>query len=263
MAIHPTAVVDPKAELGADVSVGAYSVIGAGTRIADGVRIGPHVVVEGRTTIGAGTEILPFAVLGAPPGHLKDRGEETELVVGARCSVREHVSLHRGTNEGAGRTVIGDECAFFAHSHVGHDCVLERGVLLTNGAMLGGHVHIGEFAILGGNAGVHQFCRVGARAMVAGGVSTRLDVPPYCVAGHEGNLAGLNVVGLRRSGVTPETRRALQEAYRLVFRSDRPRPEALGEIRKRFAGLPEVVRFADFISESKRGVARHGREAGA
>lgn len=258
--IHPTAVIDPKATIGRDVTIGPCSVVGPEVRIGDGVRIGAHVVIEGRTSVGEGTEALPFSMLGAPPGHLKDKGEGTELVIGARVSIREHVSLHRGSNEGSGRTVIGDECAFFAHAHVGHDCVLKEGVLLINGAMLGGHVHVGAHAMFGGNSGAHQFCRVGTRAFIAGGTDTRLDVPPYCMFGKRGRLAGLNSVGLRRSGMAKETIQALREAYRIFFRSSVPRKEAIEKVRAQYAGIAEVEHFVEFIEESKRGVAGQGDE---
>jgi UDP-N-acetylglucosamine acyltransferase len=261
MSVHPTAVVDPEASLGRDVSIGAYSVVGPRVTLADGVRIGPHVVLDGETTIGAESEVFPFSMIGAQPGHLKDRGEGTQLVIGARASIREGVSLHRGTNAGAGRTVIGDDCTFFAHSHVGHDCVLGNGVLLTNGSYLGGHVQIDDFTILGGGAVVHQHCRLGTMVMVEGNGGIGLDIPPYCLAAdHRARLVGLNEVGLRRRGVDKEAIRALREVYRIVLRSNFSRAEALELARKDFGGVPECARFLDFVASSKRGVARHGRE---
>jgi UDP-N-acetylglucosamine acyltransferase len=261
MSIHPTAVVDPKAKVDRGVSIGAYSVVGPEVTLCEGVRIGPHVVIDGRTTIGADSEVFPFAMVGAQPGHLKDRGEGTELVIGARVSVREGVSLHRGTKVGSGRTVIGDECTFFAHSHVGHDCVLGKGVLLTNGSYLGGHVHVDDFAILGGGAVVHQHCRLGTMVMVEGNCGIPLDIPPYCIAAeHRARLVGLNEIGLRRRGVNAESVRALREVYRLLLRSNLSREEALTTARSEFGSVPECARFLDFVASSKRGVARHGRE---
>lgn len=261
MSIHPTAVVDPEASLGRDVSIGAYSIVGPRVTLSDGVRIGPHVVIDGDTKIGAESEVFPFSMVGAQPGHLKDRGEGTQLVIGARVSIREGVSLHRGTNAGAGRTVIGDECTFFAHSHVGHDCVLGKGVLLTNGSYLGGHVQVDDFAILGGGAVVHQHCRIGTMVMVEGNCGIPLDVPPYCIAAeHRARLVGLNEIGLRRRGVAPEAVRALREVYRIVLRSGLARADALALARKEFGGVPECARFLDFVASSRRGVVRHGRE---
>jgi UDP-N-acetylglucosamine acyltransferase len=261
LSIHPTAVVDPRARIEGGVSIGAYSVVGPDVTLAGGVRVGPHVVIEGRTRVGADTEILPFSVVGAPPGHLKDRGEGTELSIGARVSVREGVSLHRGTRVGSGRTVIGDECTFLAHSHVGHDCEVGRGVVLTNGSYLGGHVHVEDFALLGGGSVVHQHCRIGTMAMVEGNCAVPVDVPPYCLAAdHRARLVGLNVVGLRRRGIPPETIQALREVYRLVLRSDLPRQEALALARSDYGGFAECLHFIDFVAASKRGIARHGRE---
>jgi UDP-N-acetylglucosamine acyltransferase len=182
-------------------------------------------------------------------------------VIGARVSIREGVSLHRGTKVGTGRTVIGDECTLFAHSHVGHDSVLGKGVLLTNGAFLGGHVQVDDFAILGGGAVVHQHCRIGTMVMVEGNCGVPLDIPPYCIAaGHRARLVGLNEIGLRRRGVQAETVRAVREVYRLLFRSSLAREEALTTARKEFGVVPECARFLDFLSASKRGIARHGRE---
>jgi UDP-N-acetylglucosamine acyltransferase len=261
MSIHSTAVVDSNAKLGSSVSIGAYSIVGSDVTLADGVRIGPHVVIEGTTTVGADSEILPFSMIGAQPGHLKDRGEGTELVIGARVSIREGVSLHRGTKIGTGRTAIGDDCTFFAHSHVGHDCVVGKGVLLTNGSYLGGHVHVDEFAILGGGSVVHQHCRLGTMVMVEGNCAIPVDIPPYCVAAdHRARLVGLNEVGLRRRGVKVETVRALREVYRLVLRSNLGREEALTLARKDFGAVAECAHFLDFVASSKRGIARHGRE---
>jgi len=261
MTIHPTAAVDPDAKLGREVAIGAYSVVGGEVTLGDGVRIGPHVVIDGRTTIGPETEVFPFAMVGAQPGHLKDKGEGTGLVIGARVSIREGVSLHRGTRIGSGRTTIGDECTFFAHSHVGHDCVLGKGVLLTNGACLGGHVEVDDFAILGGGAAVHQHCRIGTMVMIEGNSAIPLDIPPYCIAaGHRARLVGLNEIGLRRRGVPPESVRALRETYRLVLRTNLGREEALTAARHEFGSVPECARFLDFMTATKRGIARHGRE---
>ncbi|MBI2930551.1 MAG: acyl-ACP--UDP-N-acetylglucosamine O-acyltransferase [Planctomycetes bacterium] len=264
MSIHATAVVDRCAELGREVTVGPYSVIGPEVRLGDRVRIGSHVVIEGRTSVGEGTEIFPFAMVGSMPGHLADRGDGTALMIGARVSIREHVSLHRGTKVGTGRTIIGDECTFFSHAHVGHDCVLGKGVLLINGARLGGHVEADDFAIFGGNVGVHQSCRVGAMTMIGGGSIVAQDVPPYCLAsGERARLIGLNEVGLERRGIPAETVKALRGVYRIIFRSGLRREDALARVGREFAAVPEAIRFVEFIKGSKRGVARHGRSSGA
>lgn len=260
MSIHPTAIVDPRAQIDGDVSIGAYSIVGGDVTLAGGVRVGPHVVIEGRTVVGAGTEILPFSMVGAPPGHLKDRGEGTELVIGERVSIREGVSLHRGTRVGTGRTLIGDDCTLLASSHVGHDCEVGHGVVLTNGAYLGGHVRVEDAALLGGGSVVHQHCRLGTLAMIEGNCAVPVDVPPYCLAAdHRARLVGLNEVGLRRRGISQETILALRQVYRIVLRSDVPRQAALELARGDFGGVPECARFLDFVETSKRGIARHGR----
>jgi UDP-N-acetylglucosamine acyltransferase len=262
MSIHPTALVDPRAQVPGDASIGAYSVVGPEVTLQSRVRIGSHVVVEGRTRVGEETEVHPFALLGGQPGHLKDRGEGTELQIGARVTIREHVSLHRGTRGSTGKTVIADECAIFSHAHIGHDSVVDKGAVIVNGAMIAGHVHIQERANIGGNVEIHQFVRIGALVMLGGGSSVRMDVPPYCMASGDGpRLYGLNEVGLERRGLPADSVRALRSAYRTIFRSGRPREEALKAVRSEFAGVAEVLEMADFIAKSQRGVARHAGRA--
>ncbi|HTF56632.1 MAG TPA: acyl-ACP--UDP-N-acetylglucosamine O-acyltransferase [Planctomycetota bacterium] len=241
--IHPAAVVDPGTKLGKDVTIAAYAVIEAGV------------------TLGDGCVVHSFADVGGPPGHVKDKGEGTALEVGPRCTIREYVSLHRGSKVGTGRTVIGAECYFMTGSHVGHDCRLGDGVVLTNGAMLGGHAEVGDFAIFGGGSALHQYGRVGTMAMVGGGSMVVQDVPPYCTAeGNRVRLVGLNKIGLERRGVPAESIKALRNAYRLLFRTAGTRVDLLARARAEFGGVKEVVHFLDFIAASKRGVARHGRD---
>jgi UDP-N-acetylglucosamine acyltransferase len=241
--IHPTAVIDPGAKLGRDVSIAAYAVIESGV------------------TLGDGCVVHSFADLGGPPGHVKDKGEGTALEVGPRCTIREYVSLHRGSKVGTGRTVIGADCYFMTGSHVGHDCRVGNGVVMTNYAVLGGHCEVEDFAIFGGLAGVHQYCRIGTMAMVAGAAIVVQDIPPYCMAeGNRARLAGLNEVGLERRGLPAETIKALRQAYRLVFRTPGTRADLLSRARQELAAMKEAVHFLDFIAASKRGVARHGRD---
>jgi UDP-N-acetylglucosamine acyltransferase len=260
MPVHSTAVIHQGAALGRDASVGEYSIVGPEVRLGDRVILRSHVVIEGRTTVGDETEIFPFSVLGVRPGHHHDRGEGTELVIGARCVIRELASLHRGTNSGSGKTVIGDECMLLGQVHIAHDCRFGRGVTMMNGCLLAGHVEIGDFATLGGNAEIHQFVRIGAYAMLGGGSTVRMDVPPYCMAaGYGPGLHGLNEIGLERRGLKSETVSALRSAYRILFRGGLPRAEALARVRSDFGGVPDVVRLADFVAASKRGIARHGR----
>ena len=241
--IHPTAIVDPGAKLG------------------KGVLIGPFAVVEAGVTLGDGVEVHPFARIGGPPGHVKDKGEGCTLEVGPRTILREHVTLHRGSKVGTGKTVIGADCYFMTGSHAGHDCRVGNGVILTNGAVLGGHCEVEDFAIFGGLAGVHQYCRIGSMAMVAGAAILVQDVPPYCMAaGNRARLAGLNEVGLERRGVADAAIKALRKAYRLIFRTAGKRDDLISRARGEFGEVKEVAHFLDFISASKRGVARHGRD---
>lgn len=260
MPAHPTAVVHPGAQLGPGGSVGEYSIVGPEIRLGPRVRLHSHVVLEGRTSIGEDSEIFPFSVLGARPGHLHDRGEATELVIGARCVVRESASIHRGSNGGSGKTQVGDECMLLGQIHIAHDCRLGRGVTMMNGCLMAGHVEIGDFATLGGNAEIHQFVRIGPFAMLGGGATVRMDVPPYCMAaGYGPGLHGLNEVGLERRGFKAESIRALRAAYRTLFRSGLPRAEALLRVRAEHPGIEEVALLSDFVASSKRGIARHGR----
>jgi len=241
--IHSTAVIDPGAKLGKGVTVAAFAVI------------------EGGVTLGDGCAVHSFALVGGPPGHVKDKGEGTTLEVGPRCTIREHVTLHRGSKVGTGRTVIGADCYFMTGSHVGHDCRVGDGVVMTNGAVLGGHCEVEDLAVFGGLAGVHQYCRIGTMAMVAGAAILVQDVPPYCMAaGNRARLAGLNEVGLERRGVPADSIKALRKAYRILFRTAGKREELIAKARAEFGGVKEVAHFLDFIAASKRGVARHGRD---
>ena len=263
MSVHPSAVVHPGARLGRDAAVGEYSIIGPEARLGDRAHIHSHVVLEGRVTLGDDCEVFPFSLLGCRPGHHKDLGEGTELLIGHRVVIREGASIHRGTNGGAGKTVIGDDSMILGQTHIAHDCTLGRHVTMMNGALMAGHVQIGDRVILGGNCAIHQFARVGDYVMMGGNASVRMDVPPYCMAAGVGpGLHGLNEIGLERGGFSTETIHALRAAYRTLFRTGLPRREGLDRIRKDHAGVKEVIAFADFIASSKRGIARHGRSEG-
>ncbi|MDF2231648.1 acyl-ACP--UDP-N-acetylglucosamine O-acyltransferase [Albimonas sp. CAU 1670] len=198
--IHPTAIVEDGAEIGADVVVGPFCTVGPRVSLAAGVELRSHVVVEGRTSIGAGTRVWPFAVLGAQPQDLKYAGEDSRLEIGARNMIREHVTMNLGTEGGGYLTKIGDGCLFMASTHVGHDCIVGNGVIIANNAPLGGHVIVEDRAIIGGNAAVHQHSRIGRGAIVGGLTGVERDVIPYgSVTGDRARLAGLNLVGLRRA----------------------------------------------------------------
>jgi UDP-N-acetylglucosamine acyltransferase len=257
--IHPTAIVARGAELDRGVTVDAYALVGRHCRVGAGTRIGAHAVVDGRTAVGARNRIFPFASVGAVPQDLKYRGEASTLEIGDDNIVREYASLNPGTAGGNMVTRVGNGCLFMVSSHVAHDCVVADHVILANGAALGGHVRVDAWGIVGGLAGVHQYVRVGESALCAAGAMVSRDVPPFCTAaGDRARLRGLNLVGLRRRGLAPETIAALKRAYRALFGGGRagPRRGALAQVRDALGHVPEVARLVEFVATSARGVSR-------
>lgn len=255
--IHPTALVHPAARIDEGVQIGPFAVIGEHVSIATGSTVGPHAVIEGWTEIGRDNRIFQFASVGAAPQDLKFHGEKSSLRLGDRNTVREFVTLHRGTESGGGETLIGSDNLFMAYSHVAHDCVVGNRVILANGATLAGHVQVDDFAILGGLSAVHQFARVGAHAMISGGAMVAQDIPPYCIAqGDRARTVGINLVGLKRRGFAEEAIRSVKQAYKLVFRSGLRLEEALERIAGEVDDCPELALFVDFIKGSERGIAR-------
>jgi UDP-N-acetylglucosamine acyltransferase len=255
--IHATAMVHPNARLEPDVEVGAYAIIGDGVRIGRGTRVGDHARIEGPATLGEENRIHPFAVLGAAPQDLKYKGERSELVIGARNVFREFVTVHRGTAEGGGRTVIGSDSFLMHYSHVAHDCVIGNHVIMANGSTLAGHIEIQDHAIIGGLVAIHQFVRIGAYAMVGGMTGIARDIPPYTLAsGARARLYGLNIVGLRRHGFAPASIQALKKAYRILFGSRTNLQKAVEQVRQEVPACAEVENLLRFIGESRRGVCR-------
>lgn len=255
--IHPTAIIEPGATLGDNVKVGAYSIIREHVVIGSGTVIGPHVVIEGRTTIGCDNEIFQFASIGAIPQDLKFHGEKTTLTIGDRNKIREFTTLHLGTEDGGGKTIIGNDNLFMAYIHVAHDCILGNHIIMANNATLAGHVEVDDYAILGGMTAVHQFTRVGAHVMASGGSMIAQDLPPYVIAqGDRAKTVGLNLIGLKRRGFSAEKLSAIKKAYKLVFRSGLRQEEALQQIADSVEQFPEVEAFTDFIRNSARGIAR-------
>ncbi|NNG05417.1 MAG: acyl-ACP--UDP-N-acetylglucosamine O-acyltransferase [Inquilinus sp.] len=219
--IHPSAAVDPAARLGDNIHIGPFCVVGAGVDLADGVRLESHVVVEGRTTVGAGTRIFPFASIGHIPQDLKYHGEESRLEIGGGCTIREYVTISPGTEGGGMLTRVGDNCLIMIGAHIAHDCMIGNNVILVNNATLAGHVEIGDHAILGGLSAVHQFVRIGEHAFVGGLAGVERDVIPYgMVVGERGFLNGLNLVGLKRRGFGRDDIHTLRGAYRALFGGD-------------------------------------------
>jgi UDP-N-acetylglucosamine acyltransferase len=255
--IHATAIVHPAAELGARVSVGAYSIIGAHVEIGDDTAIGPHTIIEGPTRIGRDNRIGSFNVLGGPPQDKKYAGEPTRLEIGDRNVIREYCTFNRGTTKDARVTRIGDDNWIMAYIHVAHDCQIGSNTVLANNAQLSGHVHVGDWAILGGFTGVVQFVRIGAHVMVGGGTILRQDVPPYVtVAGNPAKVFGINSEGLRRRSFTPAAIAGLQRAYRTLYRSNLPLADAQTALAAQVAASPEVAPLVDFLKTAARGIVR-------
>lgn len=248
--IHPTAIVHPKAQIGTHVSIGAFSMVNEGVILHDNVKIHPHVIIDSGTQIGEACEIFPFAVLGQPPQHLKYAGEASVLIIGARTIIREHVTMHRGTQIGIMKTVIGDDGLFMVGSHVAHDCVIGKNVIFGNNVAAGGHVEIGDYVYMGACSAVHQFVRIGDFAMIGGKATVLGDVIPFgAVSGERGCLSGLNHIGLKRRGFDRQTIANLRSAYKALF-------EGQGTFEDRLAALGErdqtttVQKLCDFIKDS-------------
>ena len=246
--IHPTAIIDAAAQIGAGVGIGPYCVIGPHVKLEDGVRLIAHVVVDGRTRIGKDTVVYPFASLGLPPQDLKYKGEPSRLDIGARNTIREHVTMNPGTEGGGMLTRVGDDCLFMVGAHVAHDCQIGDHVILANNATLAGHVAVGAYAIIGGLAAVHQFVRIGEHAMIGGMSGVENDVIPYgMVKGDRAHLAGLNLVGLERRGFGREDIRALRSAYRMLFANEGTMAERLEEVAELYKDKAHIESVVDFI----------------
>jgi UDP-N-acetylglucosamine acyltransferase len=246
--IHPTAIVAKGAELADGVVIGPFCVVGEAARLGPGVQLKSHVVIEGRTTLGARNIVHAFAVLGGPPQHTAYAGEDTELVIGDDNVIREHVTMNIGTVRGGGVTRVGANSFFMIESHVGHDCQLGDNVILTKQATLGGHCLIDDYVIVGGLAAVHQFTRVGRHAMIGGLAAVVKDVIPYgSVWGNHAHLEGLNLVGLKRRGFSREAINTLRAAYRLLFADEGTFQERLEDTAETYRDSAEVMEIIDFI----------------
>ncbi len=256
--IHPTAIIDSKAEIEEGVEIGPYSVIGKEVFIGRGTKIGPHVVIGESTHIGKRCQIFQFASIGEAPQAFAYKGEKTSLLLGDENIVREYVTLHRGTPQGGGKTVIGNGNYFMAYSHVAHDCQIGNQVVLANGATLAGHILIEDYAIIGGLSAIHQFCQIGTHAFISGLTGVTLDIPPYMLAsGSRAKLFGLNMVGLKRYHFSEETVKVLKKAYRIIFRSGLTLEKAMKRIGEdEISQTPEVQHLLFFIQCSKRGISR-------
>ena len=255
--VHPTAIIDPRAELGSEVEVGPYAVIGAGVKIGKGSKISAHAVLQGRTTLGHGNVVFPFASVGSIPQDLKYKGEPSELLIGDRNVIREYVSLNPGTTGGGMVTRVGDQNLLMMYCHIAHDCYVGNRNVIANGATLGGHVIIEDSVIVGGLVGIHQFVRIGTGAILGAGSMVSKDVPPYCNAtGDRARLRGLNIEGLKRRGVDKSVIEAIRKAYRIAFQSKLRTEAALEKISQELPALSEIEKFVAFIAQSQRGVCR-------
>jgi UDP-N-acetylglucosamine acyltransferase len=252
--IHPTAVIHPSAKIEASVQIGPYAVIGENVVLGPRVAVGPHAVIE-FADVGEGCRIHAGAFVGTAPQDLKYRGEETKLVLGPGCVVREAVTLNRGT-AATGMTKIGARCLFMAYSHVAHDCIIGNEVIMANSVAVAGHCEVGDWSIIGGMVGLHQFVRVGKLVMIGAGAMVPLDIPPYALAwGDRARLSGLNLIGLRRRGLSPEMIKDLKMAYREAFDSSAPIKEHLARMDAQERTAP-VKEFIAFILASQRGICR-------
>lgn len=255
--IHPTALIDPAAELAEDVSVGPYSVIEANVTIGAGTDIGPHVVIKGTTRIGSQNRIFQFASIGEEPQDKKYAGEPTSLEIGDRNTIREFVTLNRGTAQDDGVTRLGDDNWIMAYVHIAHDCRIGNETIFANNASLAGHVSVGDYAILGGFTLVHQFCSIGAYSLTAFGSGISKDVPPFVtVGGTPARAHGLNMEGLRRRGFPEESRKALRRAYRTLYRESLSLQDALAALREQAESCAEVAVLVEFLEQQSRGIVR-------
>ena len=256
--IHPTAVVEPGARLGEGVRIGAFSIVGPEVSLGDGCVLHGHVVVGGRTTIGPRTQIFPFASIGLQPQDLKYKGEPSTLEIGADNVIREHVTMNPGTEGGGMVTRIGNGCLFMVGVHVGHDCQVGNQVIMANNATLAGHVTVQDFAVLGGLSAVHQFARIGRYAMVGGVTGVERDVIPFgSVMGDRARLSGVNIVGMKRRGLSRDEIHDVRKAYRLLFASEGTFQERLDEVAVEFTSSAPVMEIVDFIrADSSRKICQ-------
>ncbi|MDQ6964607.1 MAG: acyl-ACP--UDP-N-acetylglucosamine O-acyltransferase [Mariprofundales bacterium] len=258
IAIHPTAIVSPGAEIASGVSIGPYSIVGGAVQLGAGSVLESHVVLSGRIRIGEGNRFFPFSSAGLEPQDLKYRGEPSEVVIGDGNTIREHVTIHAGTEGGGMVTRIGDNNLLMAYSHVAHDCLLGSNIVLANGATLAGHVTIDDSAIVGGLTAIHQFLRIGRLAMIGGMSGIVKDVPPFTMiaGGYRPGLAGLNVVGLRRAGFDSERIATFKQVYRLLFQRDMAQQERVAAAQDMAADDVDMVTMINFVVEAKRGVTQ-------
>jgi len=256
--VHPSAVVDPGATLGEDVRIGAFTLIGPEVEIGDGSIIGPHCSIHGPTRIGRGNHIHGHAAIGGEPQDKKFAGERAELVIGDRNTIREFVTINRGTGNGGGITRVGDDNWFLAYTHVAHDCIVGNRCVFSNNATLAGHVEVGDHVILSGFTGIHQFCRIGAHAFIGMGAFVNGDVPPFVMVAQDGygRPRGINTEGLKRRGFDSTRTAAIKRAYRALYVSGDPLADARVRLAEMAQDSEDVRAFLDFIDAGERPLLR-------
>ncbi len=255
--VHPSAIVETGAKLAEDVEVGPYALVGSEVELAAGVVVGPHAVLLGRTLVGERTRIFPTACIGGEPQDRSFSGEATRLVIGRDNVIREHVTIHVGTREGGGCTRLGDDNLIMNSAHVAHDCQIGSHCIVASFVGLAGHAVVEDHAVLGAYTGVHQYARIGESVMSAAGALLAKDAPPFSlVAGDRARLVGLNSLGIRRRGFSPEAMRDLKRSFQVLFRSRLRLRPALERVREEVGHVPEVARLLQFVETSQRGICR-------
>jgi UDP-N-acetylglucosamine acyltransferase len=254
--IDERAIIDPRAKIATNVTIGPWSMVGPNVEIGEGTTIGAHVVIKGTSKIGKNNKIYQFASVGEDPQHINYKGEDTLLEIGDGNIIREFCTLNRGTSQGGGVTRIGNNNFLMAYVHIAHDCLVENGTIFVNNASLAGHVRVQDYASIGGFVGIHQFCNIGAHSFITAAMVGK-DVPPYViVTGNTATVCGLNTVGLKRRGFNTETITMLRRAYNIFYRQGLNVKQALVELEKMVADCPEVQLFIDAINNSNRGLVR-------
>ncbi len=257
--IHSSAVVEPGARIAASASIGPFCHVGAEVELGERVELLSHVAIVGRTSVGEGTRIFPFASIGHQPQDLKYKGEPSRLVIGRENMIREYVTMNPGTEGGGMLTQVGDHCLFMASAHVAHDCILGNHVIMANNATLAGHITVGDYAFLGGLSAVHQFVRIGPNAFVGGVTGVERDVIPFgMVTGDRARLSGLNIIGMQRRGFSRDEIQALRSAYHDLFEGETGTfAERVAEVGARYADVVPVREVIDFIrADSSRGLCQ-------
>ena len=254
--VHPTAVIHPKARIGAECEIGPYCVIGASVELGPRCKLHSHVVIDGVTKLGAGNEIFPFASIGLKTQDLKWKGGVTRLEIGDDNTFRECVTIHSATSDGE-TTIVGSRNHILAYSHVAHNCVLGNNIIMSNVATLAGHVIVEDHAVIGGLAAIHQFCRIGKMSMIGGCSKVVQDIPPFMIGdGNPAETRTVNKVGMERNGISEKAQAAMRQAYKILFREGLTIPNALAMIEKKFPRIDEIQHLIDFVRKSERGISK-------